>query len=138
MLRPALVLSVAFVMTTACGGLENEGAPAASATVRALGDPCPTCVGKLDITQYNPGLGDLVRESDSTYNSWGSGSVKLECDDGTDIDIVGLGLEPYDLESGIDLSDVTLPDVDLQASGLECEIQVDDGTQTATIDVVLI
>lgn len=137
MLRPVTALFCALSIS-ACGGLEGDVSPDTNLSVRATGGACSNCVGKLDITQYNPGMGDLVRESDSTYNSWGSGSVKLECDDGTDIDIVGLGLEPYDLESGIDLSDVTLPDVDLQASGLECEIHVDDGSQSSVIDVVLI
>lgn len=137
MLRPVTALFCALSIT-ACGGLEGDVSPDTNLSVRATSGACPNCVGKLDITQYSPGLGDLARDADSTYSSWGSGTVKLECDDGTDIDSVTLSLDPSDLETGIDLYDVTLPDVDLQATGLQCEIQVDDGSQTATIGVDLI
>ena len=98
------------------------------------GGSCTNCA-KLDITSYSSGLGDLTRDADASFQSWGSGSVNLTCDDGTSGDSVDLGLEPYDLEGGIDLEDQSLPNVDLTSSSLTCIVEVDDGLQSATIDV---
>ena len=119
------------ILSTSIVALAFLVTPSAGAT----GNSCPTCTAKLDITQTSPGLGDLTRVADSTYASWGSGSVKLSCDDGSAWDVVDLGIDPSDLESGIDLTDVSLPDVDLTSSSLDCQLDVDDGLQSSVIDV---
>lgn len=99
---------------------------------------CPLCTAELDITDTTNKIGDVTRDPDTTFQSWAAGTVKLSCDDGTDWDVVDLDLEPYDLESGIDLQDADLPDVDLTSASLDCQIDVDDGLQSAVIDVDLI
>lgn len=107
-------------------------------TAGASGGACPSCVAKLDITSTSQRLGDITRDPDSTYSTWGAGTVYLSCDDGGATKDVDLGLEPSDLAEGIDLTGATLPDVDLTASGLDCWIDVDTDTQSSVIDVDLI
>ncbi len=130
-----IILAALFISTTAFAGPELTSGPSVLSGTPMTGVPCTVCHGKLDITDVNAGLGDLTREADAGFSDWGAGSVKLSCDDGTNTDVVSLALEPYDLENEVDLQDLTLPDVDLEATGLSCELQVDDGTDSINIVV---
>ena len=94
--------------------------------------PCPTCP-QLVVTDQSNYLGNISRGPDSTFATWGSGQVVLECQDGTSMDVVDLQLDPSDLEDGFTFTDNDVPVVDYSASELSCELQVSDGTQATTI-----
>ena len=122
------------LLSCACGA-EIDGAGVEVAwSARATGDPCEGCF-KLSVTDLGTPMGDLSREADSAYSSWGTTTGLLECDDGSASDAVNLGT--IDLESGVSIQDLTLPDVDLESGNLDCKVELFDGANEDTLGVTV-
>lgn len=129
-----LVAFATLAVTCACGAEIDGVRVEVGTTARGTGDPCSGCF-KVTVTNLGGPVGDVTREPDSAYASWGVTTAVLECNDGSAVDDVSLGT--VDLESGVSLEDVALPQVDFESGNLTCKVMVQDGSNDDTIDVTV-